>query len=208
MTIPFKITEEQKKELANIADFMEAQGYELPFINELREIAMVDQCVFDLAKLWAEATWTSDRNRIMGDIERSIYDYRYHLNGQFLDKPGKTWLEVNIEPQIQKEVKLLRDNGFNTTWSCEHEGAVECTCALEGEAWRLHNVLAENGYRNYEIESSIRVVSGHPYPKLTVIFQDIRLSDGKTCGTIDEDSTEGRPDSPSDLFENNPTYPW
>ena len=31
------------------------------------------------------------------------------------------WYDENIEEGIRYIVKLLRDNGFNTTCSCEHE---------------------------------------------------------------------------------------
>lgn len=56
-----------------------------------------------------------------------------------------------IEKGIKKQVKLLRDNGFNTTCSCEHEMYIEGDLIPDGELMRLHLLLCNNKYRNFSI---------------------------------------------------------
>ena len=59
-----------------------------------------------------------------------------------------------IEEPIRKEVKLLRDNGFNTECSCGHEMYVQCEYLAEGEIQRLHNLLFNQGYRNFKTDGN------------------------------------------------------
>lgn len=60
-----------------------------------------------------------------------------------------------IEEPIRGLVKLLRDNGFNTTNSCGHKNPLKCVqmewYGFEEEARRLYNLLCENGYNNFEL---------------------------------------------------------
>jgi len=83
-----------------------------------------------------------------------------------------TWLEEVIEEYIRPEVKLLRDNGFNTECSCHHEMYVQCQLIPDGELQRLHNLLFNTGYRNYIIEQNLKVVDGHSYPSMRISFLD------------------------------------
>ncbi len=80
------------------------------------------------------------------------------------------WYEENIEVGIRKEVKLLRDNGFNTECSCEHEMYVQCRPVLDGEIYRLHCILFNNGYRDYTISIRLKVTDGHSYKSLQIDF--------------------------------------
>lgn len=80
------------------------------------------------------------------------------------------WCEEVIEEQIRKEVKLLRDNGFNTECSCGHEMYVQCQYLIDGDIQKLHNLLFNNGYRNYTISVEVKVLDGHSYPSLQVNF--------------------------------------
>jgi len=82
------------------------------------------------------------------------------------------WLEENIEEQIRPEVKLLRENGFNTECSCHHEMYVQCQFILDGEIKRLHDLLFIAGYKNYTIEVVEKVMDGHSYPTMQVTFND------------------------------------
>lgn len=82
------------------------------------------------------------------------------------------WYDENIEKGIRKEVKLLRDNGFNTICSCEHEKYIQCDLIMDGEFKRLHDLLFNNGYRNYKIEISNNVIDGHSYIVLEIIFKE------------------------------------
>ncbi len=65
---------------------------------------------------------------------------------------GKTsdWYEREIEEPIRPIVKLLRDNGFNTVFSCGHE--MYCESEYHGQDLsRLSELLSENGYRQFKI---------------------------------------------------------
>ena len=89
------------------------------------------------------------------------------------DRDGKlrdSWLMESIEAGIRKEVRLLRNCGFNTTCSCGHEMTIECHYIADGEMYRLHRLLYDEGYRNYTISMNLRVLDGHSYPSLTVKF--------------------------------------
>lgn len=60
------------------------------------------------------------------------------------------WYEREIEEPIRPLVKLLRDNGFNTVFSCGHE--MYCESEYYGQDLsRLSELLSENGYRQFEI---------------------------------------------------------
>lgn len=88
------------------------------------------------------------------------------------------WYEEYIEEPIRDLVKLLRDNGFNTECSCGHEMYVQCQYMMDGEIMRLHNLLFDNGYRNYEINIQIQVIDGHQYCSLDIKPKD-KLEDLK-----------------------------
>lgn len=57
-----------------------------------------------------------------------------------------------IEKPIRPLVKLLRDNGYNTTCSCGHEMYVMCDYDFAISLWALYNLLYENGYKQFKIE--------------------------------------------------------
>ena len=76
------------------------------------------------------------------------------------------WYKEHIEEPVRSLVKLLRNNGFNTECSCGHEMYVQCQYILDGDIMRLHNLLFNNGYRDYEINVIIQVKEGYCYPSL------------------------------------------
>jgi len=47
----------------------------------------------------------------------------------------------------------------------------------EGEIYRLHHLLANNGYQNYTIEVRMKVSDGHIYPSMQVTFDDKKKED-------------------------------
>jgi len=61
------------------------------------------------------------------------------------------WYEKYIEEPIRPLVKLLRNNGFNTTCSCGHQMYVEMENYHAEEVEDLYNLLMENGYHNFRI---------------------------------------------------------
>lgn len=69
------------------------------------------------------------------------------------------WYQENIEPEIRDFVKLLRDNGFNTEYSCGHEMYVECRYVPDGEVKRLHDLLYSR-YKSYEITAKLICIEG------------------------------------------------
>lgn len=71
------------------------------------------------------------------------------------------WYDEYIEEPIRDLVKLLRDNGFNTECSCGHKMYVQCQCIPDGEFKRLHDLLYNNGYRNYRIEMTLECIDGN-----------------------------------------------
>lgn len=59
----------------------------------------------------------------------------------------------HIEEPLRQLVYLLRNNGFNTTCSCAHspEPYIELDWHSKQDIERLHDVLTENKYKNFEI---------------------------------------------------------
>ncbi len=71
-----------------------------------------------------------------------------------MPKPS-SWYD-DIEAPIRTHVKLLRDNGFNTTCSCGHGMWVELELGNnldEGE--RLARFLQENGYHQFHLSTEL-----------------------------------------------------
>ncbi|MGD0598097.1 MAG: hypothetical protein ABSA64_11330 [Sedimentisphaerales bacterium] len=69
-------------------------------------------------------------------------------------KKLKNWYS-QIEEPVRELVRLLRNNGFNTTCSCGHSKPCPCVemewYGFEEEARRVYNLLCENGYNSFEI---------------------------------------------------------
>lgn len=66
-------------------------------------------------------------------------------------KFGK-WYTKNVEKGIRKITKLLRDNGINTTYSCEHAMVVEAECYDSSDIDFIEQLLTKNGYKTFRIE--------------------------------------------------------
>ncbi len=62
-----------------------------------------------------------------------------------------TWYEEYIEEPIRPLVRLLRDNGFNTTSSCGHDMWVEMEFVDDGDLKILQELLRENEYGYFRI---------------------------------------------------------
>lgn len=66
----------------------------------------------------------------------------------------------NIEEPIRDAVRLLRDNGFNTTCSCGHEMIIDLELGNHmDEVERIANILVDNGYKGFKIECTLRMPS-------------------------------------------------
>jgi hypothetical protein len=82
---------------------------------------------------------------------------------------GPDWYEAYIEPELRPLVRLLRDNGVNTTCSGMTNGPhVECDFLPDGEFKRIHDLLFNAGLRNYEMEMWMKIVQGHSYRCLRI----------------------------------------
>ena len=76
------------------------------------------------------------------------------------------WLEENIEEPIRDIVKILRDNGFNTTCSCGHDMEITGEYLPDYDIKRMHdllyNHLIEKGVNpDYEIVYFLKVREGY-----------------------------------------------
>lgn len=78
-----------------------------------------------------------------------------HLHGYSAQEIFKMkWYEAYIEPEIRDIVKLLRDNGFNTTGSCGHDMFVVVTLYSAYEIGELYNCLCSSGIDDVVIKVS------------------------------------------------------
>lgn len=72
------------------------------------------------------------------------------------------WYIKNIEKPIRGVVYLLRNNGYNTEFSCGHEMWVQGRQNLSSElVSNLHGLLLNNGYYNYKLIMEEEVTNGH-----------------------------------------------
>jgi len=65
-------------------------------------------------------------------------------------RPEYDWYDC-IEDPIRPLIRLLRDNGFNTTSSCGHEMWFACLVGDDQELWQLHQFLFRCGYQGFEV---------------------------------------------------------
>jgi len=91
----------------------------------------------------------------------------------------------DIDEPIRNIVRLLRDNGFNTTCSCGHEMYIEGDLSADYELQRLHYLLytyfCENDKRellNYEIKFELKVDRG--VLAYTRFYVDFKEEENKT----------------------------
>lgn len=61
------------------------------------------------------------------------------------------WYE-NIEPGIREVVFLLRNNGYNTTCSCEHEMLVQGHFDPTDDLYMLDTILFNAGYEQFILD--------------------------------------------------------
>lgn len=89
----------------------------------------------------------------------------------FCETNPQTWYEKHVEPEIQPLVKLLRNNGLNTTCSCGHE--MYCECDVVGNYFEtahfVSKLLTKHDYEQYKVECSYGIdAAGQRYKCLTV----------------------------------------
>jgi hypothetical protein len=69
-----------------------------------------------------------------------------------MDEPKCDWYTQNIEEGIREVVKLLRNNGINTTCSCHHSMTIWAEGYRPGDIEQIDSVLLQHGYSYYKIE--------------------------------------------------------
>ncbi len=80
-----------------------------------------------------------------------------------------------IEPGIRKQVRLLRDHGFNTTCSCEHDMTIQVDIHNGEEIQPIWYLLSNAGYRGFKIEASVSVPpDGFPTARAEIYFNEWR----------------------------------
>lgn len=62
------------------------------------------------------------------------------------------WYENKIEEGIRDIVWILRNNGINTIYSCEHAMVIEAENYEPDEILLVYNLLIERGFSNFKIE--------------------------------------------------------
>jgi hypothetical protein len=91
-----------------------------------------------------------------------------------MSRKHKSWYEENIESGIRGAVKLLRDNGFNTTCSCEHDMVIIGTYGDPVDLDRLHALLLHEGYKDYTVTVQLSVMNGILFSsKFRIIFDPV-----------------------------------
>jgi hypothetical protein len=76
-----------------------------------------------------------------------------------------------LEPGMRIVVRLLRDNGFNTTCSCEHGRYVELEWYADEDVTRLLNLLLENGYKDFALECVWEMYRHFQHRSMRVVFK-------------------------------------
>lgn len=89
------------------------------------------------------------------------------------------WYEDSIDPPMRTLVRDLRDNGFNTVWSCGHlpRPYVAFDSYRENEEELLNTFLEEGGYQNYIVSN--KHFGAIKRKRLTVVFHFLPGVDGE-----------------------------
>jgi hypothetical protein len=88
-------------------------------------------------------------------------------------RPKRPDLYDELEPPIRPLVRLLRNNGFNSTCSCGHGMWVELDVyGYMDDLERIRNLLLEHGYRDFTITGDLRVMDMWPVRRAKVYLGD------------------------------------
>lgn len=71
----------------------------------------------------------------------------------------KNWYQT-IESEVRDLVKLLRNNGWNTTCSCGHEMIIQIDIQNMDEMEKLGTFLIENGIKEFDIRGYLNNIGG------------------------------------------------
>ncbi len=87
--------------------------------------------------------------------------------------PRSAWYRL-IEPGIRRYVRVLRDNGFNTTTSCGHRMEVTLDVSPHEDLARLDGLLSRLRFADYTILVRVERRAGHLRSAAVVQFGDDR----------------------------------
>jgi hypothetical protein len=65
------------------------------------------------------------------------------------------WYDKYVESGLRDIVRLLRDNGFNTTYSCHHAMVVEMESYKIEDVAELYDLLVGHGYDGFTAEMAL-----------------------------------------------------
>ena len=84
----------------------------------------------------------------------------------------------DIEPEIREIVKVLRDNGINTTCSCGHKMYVEADVIPDGTLQVIHKVLFNHlTEQKHNLKYTITIVLEQNIAGLSRCFASIQIGD-------------------------------
>jgi len=103
----------------------------------------------------------------------------------------KTEFYQEIEEPIRELVRVLRDNGINTTCSCGHEMYIEADIFPNGDLYTIHrslfDYLADNNMPiNYKINIYLECREGH-HRSYAIIRCNIDDKKCTECGQLDKE---------------------
>ena len=75
----------------------------------------------------------------------------------------------NIEPEVRDLVKLLRNNGWNTTCSCGHNKTIEIEITNMVEMENLGTFLIENGIKEFIIQGNLDNIGGGYWRRYVIL---------------------------------------
>ncbi len=93
------------------------------------------------------------------------------------------WYET-LEPGIRDVVRLLRNNGYNTYYSCEHAMVVEIdmgSCYNSQVLRELSELLQQNGYPTHQLQLTYTFRPGMEYGSVNLRVA-LPMKSGYFCG--------------------------
>lgn len=107
--IPFKTTNEQIIQLAQIVVDMKDAGLDHDFIAHVSELGRSDQGIYDLAAMWLAENDPAERDEILADLQDSIDDY-VHAPREPEQKPYIHYKDLDaVASQVLAFKTKLRD---------------------------------------------------------------------------------------------------
>lgn len=75
MPLPFQTTLEELFKLSVMIADMKNSDLDTEFVHKISQIAMIDQCAFDLIEMWHNAKDSMEKQACIDDLKSIIKDY-------------------------------------------------------------------------------------------------------------------------------------